>query len=395
MVKLTIKPGISALSPVDRTMRDVTTGDPVVAESVECQVPQWLADAAASLNARLQQFEAVVEECKLRGQDMAGVFPHLVEAYEKLILDKNRLYRMAKEGLDTLESVQQEQFLQMNLASNQFADQVAHAMRAVKEASSDQFQVLAAEADKQAQLTQQIVSFVEGFAQTKNAEMQKLMFDQDKLSNKLVDLELKSKSDKRKEAKKLKKQLDAFFDIVLHKVATASDQKAQEELKELAQSVKDGRSIEEYVIGRQPPEVTETPAVPPPEPLGAPDGGVGGTGGNGGAGGNGGDVRLPSEPPSDPSTLQHPQATHPRMTTETTTEIATIVVRVHPTSTHVGAMWWRWLRNLSWINPKSSPGSGTRSRLMRPGWILSMVISATMKALIGKKWIRSVSWAAA
>jgi alanyl-tRNA synthetase len=212
-----------------------------------------------------------------------------------------------------MQYLQEEAFVSLTVASTQFADQVAAAMLAVQATNQQQFQHLSAATEKLANNSRHIMMVIDNFAAEKDTEIRRLQKDSKTTKRELVNLRKELKKSRDKDATDQEKKMQQFFDVAVQKAKdTANPIQLLSELKELAQSVKEGNTLEELRVGQSAPpkNAGEGPSTRPfdvkdwelynsdADSMGAVGGA--GRGGGGRAGGRGG-AKSPPGSRSDTS----------------------------------------------------------------------------------------------
>lgn len=311
----------------DVVIRDADTGEPVIWEPIECEVPDWFAHTIDALDKGFMRFNELVRECRTNNHELRAAFPVLARQYESLVRDQQEVYDMVQREKDNLQYLHEDSFMKLTIASTQFADQVSAALAVTKATDQKQFQQLAAATEKVTENSQLIMRVVNDFAAQKDGEILALQKDTRTVKKELSLLRKQLKKPKTDEIADLEKRMQQFFDVAIQKAKdSANPIQFVSELQDLARSVKEGKSLDEIQVGQSAPpgDAGEGPSAPPfraedwelynpdkdperpptalkrtdKEPAGA-TGGAGGGGGDGGgrAGGIGG---APS-PPGSPS----------------------------------------------------------------------------------------------
>lgn len=297
----------------DVVIRDATTGEPVVWEPIECEVPEWFATTVDRIDRNLLQFNELVQECRAHDYEFRTAFPVLTKQYEALLGDQQKIYELARRERENMQYLQEEAFMSLSIASTQFADQVAAAMLAAQATDQKQFQHLSTATEKLAENSRLIMTVVDNFAVQKDEQIKRLQKDSKTMKRELSSLRKEMKKSKDEGAADQDRRMQQFFEVAIEKAKDADNTiQFVSELEELAKSVKEGKSLEELRVGRSaPPEdAGEGPSLRPFHAddweLYSPDkdaaGAAGGAGGGGGgrAGGRDG-AKSPPGSPSDTS----------------------------------------------------------------------------------------------
>lgn len=250
----------------------------LVPRAIEVDVPDWLSDAAHAIDHRLRSFENLYSKLNERQEDIEKVFPELVQAYKELLASQHSLYLQAESDKDTLVHAQRTDFEAVRLASENFARSVQFAMQASEEKQTERFQALAGQAEMQAQFANEYALFFKGVTDEHHGAILSLAETSKTTEGRLKTLERqskverkKAKEDMRQLAEKTRKQVAAFLEIALEKVQSQNPEVAEASLRELAQSLKDGKSLEELSLrersdkkGKAKAPLEEQFSVPPP-----------------------------------------------------------------------------------------------------------------------------------
>ena len=274
---------------------DMTSPDPAVEyDPIQYEAPTWFMQTMEQLYAHFSLFEELIDECKKRSLEVENQLPDLAKLYQKLVADANRFYHEVKEDNTSLRDLQLDQWAFFKEASTQFAGEVNTALTAVN-ADVKIFREVAKAVDHQAVQTFKIMDYLEKkAAEDIQRELHhdgqildlQIQIDSVKLAEsrrqKKADRELKKKEDA------LRKAMGAVVDEALIKIEKArSSKESLKELRNLAESIKGGKTVEELPVGNTRPDSgkgKEKETVAPPE---KPDGNTGGSGGNGEEGGSG------------------------------------------------------------------------------------------------------------
>jgi hypothetical protein len=314
LVKYRVHKSSNELEPSkDVVIKDANTGQPVVWEPIECEVPVWFAATADRIALNLLQFNGLVQQCQANNHELRTAFPVLTKQYEQLLDNQQKLYELAQRETENMQYLQEEAFVSLTVASTQFADQVAAAMLAAKATDQQQFQQLSTATERLAENSRHIMTVIDNFAAEKDTEIRRLQKDSKTTKRELVNLRKELKKSRDKEAADQERKMQQFFDVAVQKAKdTANPIQLVGELEDLARSVKEGKTLEELRVGQSaPPEgAGEGPST---RPFDAKEwelynsdadstGAVGGAGGGGGgrAGGFGG-AKSPPGSPSDTS----------------------------------------------------------------------------------------------
>jgi hypothetical protein len=314
LVKYRVHKSSNELQPSkDVVIRDAATGEPVVWEPIECEVPVWFATTVDRIDRNLLQFNNLVQECRAHNYEFATAFPVLTQQYEVLLDNQQKIYELARKETENMQYLQEEAFLSLTIASTQFADQVAAAMLAAQASDQKQFLHLSEATEKLAESSRHIMTVVDDFAARKDAEIKRLQKASRATKKELSNLRQEMEESKEKESEEQDRRMQQFFDEAVKKAKEAANSiQFVSELEELARSVRKGKSREDLPVGRSaPPEdPDEGPSRRPfhakdwalydsDEDYAGASGGAGG-GGGGGAGGRGG-AKSPPGSPSDTS----------------------------------------------------------------------------------------------
>jgi hypothetical protein len=66
-------------------IKDANTGQPVVWEPIECEVPAWFVATAERIVLNLLQFNNLVQQCQTNNHKLCTTFPVLTKQYEELL----------------------------------------------------------------------------------------------------------------------------------------------------------------------------------------------------------------------------------------------------------------------------------------------------------------------
>lgn len=80
----------------DVAIRDAGSGELVVLEPIECEVPEWFAEAVDNIDKNLLWFNELVRECRTDDRGFCTAFQVLTKQYEALLSRQERIYHMAK-----------------------------------------------------------------------------------------------------------------------------------------------------------------------------------------------------------------------------------------------------------------------------------------------------------
>ena len=250
----------------DVVIRDATTGEPVVWEPIECEVPDWFANTVDNIDRCFLRFTELIQECRTNNHEFRTAFPILAKQYESLLADQQRLYELVQTEKDNLQYLQEESFMNLAIASSQFADQVAAAMVAAKTTDQQQFQQLSAVTESLAKNSQHIMDVVTDYTMQKNAEIATLQKDTRTVKKELSTLKKALKKSKAEDTAEQEKRMQQFFDVAIEKAKDAANTiQFVSELQDLACSVKEGKSLDEVRVGQSaPPEDSgEGPSIRP------------------------------------------------------------------------------------------------------------------------------------
>lgn len=185
----------------------------------------------------------------------------LSKQYEDLVKDQEDLYLLVQKDRDHLHEVQQESFWELQIASNQFAEQVAAALLAAKATDKAQFEFLSAATEQLAKGSQHIMEVMNTFAREKDEEI-KFLQEAGQKTKKEMALLRKKVNKSQVDTVDQEACLQQFFDAAIQRSKdTANPIQLVGELEGLTRSVKEGKSV------RDSPE--------PPKAPREPDGGEG------------------------------------------------------------------------------------------------------------------------
>jgi hypothetical protein len=303
-----------ALVHRDDALMDVAMSSPdprAVYDPIDGEAPMWFYDAMRKLQEYLSLFEELIGECNKKNLRIENQLPDLVKLYQRLLTDANHFYTEVKQDSTFLRDLQIDQWAHFTHASSQFAAEVGTALAAVH-ADTKRFKEVAIAVDLQARQTNDIMLYLEQRALANAARAEhhddqlvdlQSQIDHVKLSEarreKKANRELKKKEDA------LRKAMGAVVEEALVKIEKAKDSKESlKELKNLAESIKGGKTIEELPLGNAPPGSEnggENPNGDEPggdAPRDKPDANTGETSGGGGNTGGG---KPPGDSDSDSS----------------------------------------------------------------------------------------------
>jgi hypothetical protein len=254
----------------------------LVQHAVEVEVPDWLSDAAQAIDRRLRSFEDLHSKLNERQEDIEKVFPQLVQAYKELLASQHHLYVQAESNKDTLAQAQRRDFEVVRLASDNFAQSVQLALEASDEKQTEKFKALAAQAETQAHFVNEVAVYVKGVADEHSGAITSLITLSKTTEDRLKALEKQIRTERKKTKEefrrreqdleeKTRKQVAAFLELAIEQVQTQNPDDAEASLRDLAQSLKDGKSLEELSIreraktkGKNKAPIEEQFSVPPP-----------------------------------------------------------------------------------------------------------------------------------
>lgn len=244
------------MSTKDVVIRDATTGVPVVWEPITYEAPQWFYQTVKDIDWSLGQFYELIPNCQANNQETRNVFPVLSKQYEDLVKDQEDLYLLVQKDRDHLHEVQQESFWELQIASNQFAEQVAAALLAAKATDKAQFEFLSAATEQLAKGSQHIMEVMNTFAREKDEEI-KILQEAGQKTKKEIALLRKKVNKSQVDTVDQEACLQQFFDAAIQRSKdTANPIQLVGELEGLARSVKEGKSV------RDSPEPPKAPREP-------------------------------------------------------------------------------------------------------------------------------------
>jgi septal ring factor EnvC (AmiA/AmiB activator) len=235
--------------------------------ALEVHVPEWLRDAANALNERFAQFEGLLEKLKAKNQRVEDAFLQLVQVYRDLLSNQNALYDQAAADKEALARKTQWDYESLRVASDRFAKQVELALQAADAEKSEQFSALATEVNAQAANTQEIVDFVKNLAERSSRESAETQTRLSRLEDQLTAQAARAKKEARQIEERYRKQTAAYLQLAITRVQAAKAADAEKGLRELATSIKDGKSLDELSVREKAPVVADkVPAAPAEQP---------------------------------------------------------------------------------------------------------------------------------
>ena len=256
LVKYTLHKPVSELDEQgDVIVRDAASE--IMLEYIECSIPKWLSQIVTGIDSHLEQFSSVIEECRQHGYNFRDAFPLLCQQYESLLNERSTLFDACKANIDHLHTAQEHQFVQLQISSAQFADQVNAALVAAQKKDQEQFALLAQANEQLVQSNRRIMDVMQHYADKKEAEVQILREDQLTLEKKLSLLDKRMKNDKVKAAldkeeavKDEEERMQRFFDLAIDKIKSNPNPiHLTYEVEELARSMRDGKSVDDLPTG--------------------------------------------------------------------------------------------------------------------------------------------------
>ena len=138
---------------------DVVMAEP--APEYQVEVPTWLASLYRGMCEQLTRMEMLATQAFEKGAMHEEEFPLLYDQYKLLLTQQHHLYDLASRNMDELRSLQEEQYRQIMLASNNFATYVDGALVLMQNHAQQEFDGLRQTLNNQIQSTMNLGRFAE------------------------------------------------------------------------------------------------------------------------------------------------------------------------------------------------------------------------------------------